>query len=47
MTHFSNTVILDLLGGHCFNIFVEATNIAKMLDKNVQFIYNGVTITLQ
>lgn len=46
MSNFSNTVVLTLLHGHCSDIFVEAINIAKLLDKNVEFIYNGVKITL-
>lgn len=46
MSHFTNTVVLDVQYGHWQDICLEAINIAKMLDKNVQFIYNDVQIKL-
>lgn len=46
MSHFTNTVVLDVQYGHWQDICLEAIKIAKMLDKNVQFTYNGVQIKL-
>lgn len=46
MSYFTDTVVLDVLHGHCNDVFAEAIIIAKALDKNVQFKFNGVDIVL-
>ncbi|SOK58692.1 hypothetical protein [Yersinia phage fHe-Yen9-04] len=46
MSHFTNIVKLDVQNGYWYDVYMEAINIAKMLDKNVEFLFNGVQITL-
>lgn len=46
MSLFTNEVKLEVRHGHWSNIYTEAINIAKMLDKSVTFDYNGVSIKL-